>query len=130
LAQRGIMAYAERAILLERSTATWRIGHGNPAPYELITGSGNLDLMIESTKIIRKMVENHQKFVYVASEPGDRLLLTIGQALHPLEYAIVGTLKEMIDKTVEHGHYRMRVTSDTTWDGKELTPEEWIKKFR
>jgi hypothetical protein len=73
------MAYAERAILLNRSTATWRMGHGNPAPYELITGSGNLDLMIESTKVIRELVERHQKFVFVASEPSDRVLLTIGQ---------------------------------------------------
>jgi hypothetical protein len=130
LAQRGIMAYAERAILLRRSTATWRMGHGNPAPYELITGSGNLDLMLESTKVIRELVEGHQKFVYVASEPSDRMLLTIGQALRPLEYAIVRTLRDVIDKTVEQGHYRMRVTSDTTWDGVTLTPEQWIKRFR
>ncbi len=130
LAQRGIMAYAERAILLERSAATWRMGHGNPAPYELITGSGNLDLMIESTKIIRRLVEDHQKFVFVASEPSDRLLLTIGQALRPQEYAIVRTLKEMIDKTVEHGHYRMRTTVDTTWDGQTLKPQDWIIRFR
>lgn len=130
LARRGIMAYAERAILLRRSTATWRVGHGNPAPYELITGSGNLDLMIEATKVIRELVESHQKFVFVASEPSDRVLLTIGQALRPLEYGIVRTLKELIDRTVEHGHYRMRVTADTTWDGKNLTPEEWIKRFR
>ena len=130
LAQRGIMAYAERAILLKRSTATWRMGHGNPAPYELLTGSGNLDLMLESTKVIRELVEGHQKFVYVASEPTDRVLLTIGQALHPLEYAIVTTLRDHIDKTVENGHYRGRVTSDTVWDGVTLTPEQWIKRFR
>src|SRR5262249_44494118 len=125
------MSHAERAILLERSTATWRMGHGSPAPYELITGFGHLDLMVESTKSIRKLVEDHQKFVFVASEPSDRLLLTIGQALHPLEYAIVGTLKEAIDKTVEHGHYKtQKDTADTTWDGKKLTYEEWIRKFR
>ncbi len=130
LAQRGIMAYAERAILLKRSTATWRMGHGNPAPYELITGSGNLDIMVEATRIIRELVEEHQKFVYVASEPTDRMLLTIGQALRPLEYAIVRTLRDVIDKTVENGHYRMHVTSDTTWDGVKLTPEQWIRRFR
>ena len=130
LARRGIMAHAERAILLQRSDATWRMGHGNPAPYELITGSGSLDLMIESTKIIRELVESHQKFVFVASEPRDRALLTIGQALRPLEYAVVGTLKEMIDKTVERGHYRMHTTVDSRWDGVRLGPEEWIRKFR
>src|SRR5439155_7279012 len=130
MAQRGIMSYAERAILLHRSTATWRMGHGNPAPYELITGSGSLDLMIEATKIIRELVEDHQKFIFVASEPSDRFLLSLGQSLRPLEYAVVGTFKEMIDKTVNQGHYRGRFTSDTAWDGVKLTAEEWIKKFR
>ena len=27
------MAYAERAILKDKSTALWRMGHGSPAPY-------------------------------------------------------------------------------------------------
>jgi hypothetical protein len=130
LARRGIMSYAERAILLRRSTAPWRMGHGNPAPYELITGSGSLDLMVEATKVVRSLVEGHQKFVFVASEPSDRMLLTIGQALRPLEYAIVSTFKEAIYKTVENGHYRMRTTVDTTWDGVTLNPEAWIKRFR
>jgi hypothetical protein len=133
LARRGIMAHAERAILLHRSDATWRMGHGNPAPYELITGSGDLNLMIESTKIIRQLVEGHQKFVFVASEPRDRVLLTIGQALHPLEYAVVTTLKDMIDRTVEGGHYRIseeNVVVDNTWDGVKLMPDKWIRKFR
>ncbi len=122
LAQRGIMAHAERAILLRRSTATWRMGHGNPAPYELITGSGSLDLMIESTKVIRELVEGHQKFLFVTSEPSDRVLLTIGQALLPLQYAIVGTLKERIHRVIENGKYWTSTTVDTTWDGTKLTP--------
>jgi hypothetical protein len=130
LARRGIMSYAERAILLRRSSVTWRMGHGNPAPYELITGSGSMDLMIESTKILRELIEGQQKFVFVASEPSDRVLLTIGQALRPLEYAVVGTLRDGIDKTVEHGHYRMKTTVDRTWDGETLSPEQWIKRFR
>jgi hypothetical protein len=127
----AIMSYAERAILLRRSNAIWRMGHGNPAPFELITGSGSLDLMIESTRVIRELVEDHQKFVYVASEPNDRLMLTIGGALRPLEYAIVRTLKDVIYQTVEYGHYRNRpTTSDMTWDGRRLTPWEWIMRFR
>ena len=40
LARRGIMAYAERAVLLDRRRRLWRMGHGNPTPYELVTGSG------------------------------------------------------------------------------------------
>ena len=71
LARRAIMSYAERAILLQRSTAPWRMGHGSPAPYELLNGGGSADLMIESVKVIRDLVLGHQKFVFVASEPGD-----------------------------------------------------------
>jgi len=130
MAGRAIMAYAERAILLHRSTAPWRMGHGSPAPYELITGSGSLDLMIEATRMIRMLVENHKRFIFVASEPRDRLLLTIGQALEPLQFAIVRSLKEMIDKTVDAGRYHTPVTRDTHWDGVALTPDAWIRRFR
>src|SRR5215213_5580990 len=105
------------------------MGHGNPAPYELITGSGSLDLMIESTRVIRELVEGHQRFVFVASEPNDRMLLTIGQALFPLEFAIVGTLKERIEATVREGHYRGHVNVDSRWDGVELTAMQWIRTF-
>jgi len=131
LARRGILSYAERAILLRRSQAIWRMGHGNPAPFELVTGSGSLDLMIESTRIIRELVEGHRKFLYVASEPNDRFLLTVGDALRPLEFAIVRTLRDAIYRTVEHIHYRSQhVRSDTRWDGHKLTPYEWIQRFR
>lgn len=131
LARRGILSYAERAILLRRSEATWRMGHGSPAPFELITGSGSLDLMIEATRVIRELVEGHRKFVFVASEPSDRFLLTIGNALRPLEFAVVRTLRESIYGTVEGAHYRSQgVTADTDWDGRRLTPQEWILRFR
>lgn len=131
LARRGIMAYAERSVLLNRSQATWRMGHGSPAPFELITGSGSIDLMIQGTKLIREVVERQQQFVYVASEPGDRMLLTIGQALRPLEYAIVGTLDERIRRTIDQGQYHgRRVSVDRRWDGQELSPEAWIARFR
>ncbi|HET8524224.1 MAG TPA: hypothetical protein VFL82_13395, partial [Thermomicrobiales bacterium] len=46
LSRRGVMAYAERAALVERSTAAWRMGHGNPVSYELLTGSGSPELML------------------------------------------------------------------------------------
>lgn len=130
LARRGIMAYAERAVLLRESKAPWRMGHGNPTPLELLTGSNETELMIEATRIIRELVEGHQKFVFVASEPSDRVLLTIGQALNPLEYAIVWTLQDTISKIVERASYRYLPDVDTRWDGVRLTPDRWIRRFR
>jgi hypothetical protein len=131
MAQRAIMEYAERAILLHRSSAVWRLGHGSPTPYTLMTGSGSMDLMIEATRMLRELILDHQKFLFVASEPRERLLLTIGQALHPLEYAIVDSLQDHIWQQVEHAHFRYHHhTADTTVAGRRLTPADWIGRFR
>src|SRR5262249_18746584 len=92
LVQKAILGYAERAILLRRSQAPWRLGHGNPLTYEMLTGGNNLEVMVEATRVLREFVEDHQKFVFIAGEPREALLRTIGRALHPREYAIVGTL--------------------------------------
>jgi hypothetical protein len=105
LGRRGIMAYAERAVLLHKSNAPWRMGHGNPTPYELLTGSGMAELLESSLDLLYDLIVGHQRFVFVPSAPGERMLLTIGQALRPLEYAIVDTMKERIER-VAGGHYR------------------------
>lgn len=105
LARRGIMAYAERAVLLDRSQAPWRLGHGNPTPYELVTGSGMPDLLREGLTLMKRLVLEHRRFVYVPRTTRARELLTIGNALNPLEYAIIDTNEQML-KRVASGHYR------------------------
>jgi hypothetical protein len=130
LARRGIMAYAERAILLREARAAWRLGHGSPAPFELLTGSGSNDLMVEATKIIRELVEQRQTFVFVASEPRDRLLLSLGQALPPLHYAIVRTLRDQIDAILDRHTFWTGLSVDTHWDGVRLSLQEWMRRFR
>jgi len=106
LGRRGIMTYAERAVLLHRSDAPWRMGHGNPTPYELLTGSGMKELLESSLDLLHDLVEGHRRFVFVPSAPAARTLLTIGNALRPLEYAIVDTMTGWLDRIVEQGHYR------------------------
>jgi hypothetical protein len=105
LARRGIMTYAERKILLDKATAPWRIGHGAPAPYELLTGSGNMRLLEASLDALRKMVLELKQFVFIPSAPGERGLLTIGNALLPGEYVILNSLEGVIERIVEKGHY-------------------------
>lgn len=104
LARRGIMTYAERATLLHRSTAAWRMGHGNIAPYELLTGSGNMALLAQSLDVLRDLVA-YEQFVFIPSSIKDRLLLTIGDALLPLEYAVVQTADRAMRRIVEGGRY-------------------------
>jgi hypothetical protein len=105
LARRGIMSYAERAVLLKMAKSPWRMGHGSPTPYELLTGSGMKELLERSLDLLNELVD-HKKFIFVPSSPNDRMLLTIGNALRPLEYAIVDTLEDSITRLVERGHYR------------------------
>jgi hypothetical protein len=105
LARRGVMAFAERAALVERSNAPWRMGHGNPVSYELLTGSGSPELMLAGLDILRRLIHDHQKFVYVPSSLAERALLTLGDALQPLEYAIVDTMTDRMQRISYAGHF-------------------------
>lgn len=106
--QRGIMAYAERAMLLRKSSALWRVGHGHPVPYELLGGgglvvNGDMPLLRESMQVWRELLAGHKRWVFVSSAPADRVLLTLGDALRPLEFALVGTpLQHM--RNITRGH--------------------------
>jgi hypothetical protein len=128
LARKAVMDYAERAILLDRSQAVWRMGHGNPVTYELLTGAGILELMVAATKVLRKLVE-YGRFVFVASEPRERVLLTVGQALPPMHYAIVYTLADRLRDWVHQRRFAIGVEDELSWDGEPLSPAEWIPRF-
>lgn len=105
LARRGIMTYAERRILLDKATAPWRIGHGAPAPYELLTGSGSMRLLDASLDMLRRMILEFKQFVFIPSAPAARGLLTIGNALSAGEYVVVDTIERVIERIVDRGHY-------------------------
>jgi len=106
--QRGIMEYAERAILLHKSQAPWRMGHGHPVPYELLTGGGlvidgDMPLLHQSMKMWRELLVEHRRWVFVTSAPADRVLLTLGDALYPLEFALVTTPLQVM-RDIASGH--------------------------
>ncbi|MEO3863636.1 hypothetical protein [Acrocarpospora sp. B8E8] len=119
LGRRGIMTYAERATLLYRSDALWRMGHGNIAPYELLTGSGNMDLLKRSIEVMGDLVD-YQRWVFVPSGIKDRLLLTIGDALLPMEYAVLSTAERAMSRIVDSGRYHP--------DSRRLA-EQFVRKF-
>ena len=103
LGRRGIMTYAERAVLLRKSNAPWRMGHGNPAPYELLTGSGSMELLRAGFDVLSELILQHKRFVFIPSAPGERVLLTIGNALRPLEFAVVETSERRIWPIIKIG---------------------------
>jgi hypothetical protein len=130
LAQRALMSFAELRFLLDEAKSAWRMGHGSPAPYQLLTGAGQPDLAVTAVRDMRRLVA-HRRFVYVASEPADRLALTVGQALRPREYAVLGTLDQRIETFVEDVSFRTRATVDTDWEpGRPLAAADWVRAFR
>lgn len=130
LARRGIRAYAERAILVEKSNAEWRIGHGNPCAPELLTGSGYLSLLEPSLGVLRRLIQGHQKFVFVPSALEERGFLTIGYALNAGEYAILDTLEKAGQQLVERWQYGPRGRNKALAFVKECCPDVLMGLFR
>lgn len=130
LAGRGIMTWAERAILRERSEAKWRLGHGHPAPYELLTNLWSSN--IESMRIPLELIEwyvNYKRFVFVPSAPRKRHWLTIGNALRPLEFIILQTLQPEIEKLIQ-GNYRGAVLKAMEEFSREVAPKIVVGMYR
>jgi hypothetical protein len=69
---RAIMEHGERYLLIERSRKPWRMGHGLPYPYEMMTGSGSGKIIELSLGLLPKLLGDHKRFVFVPSETGDR----------------------------------------------------------
>ncbi|HJT59064.1 MAG TPA: hypothetical protein VJ761_21335 [Ktedonobacteraceae bacterium] len=134
--QRGIMAYAERAILLHKSQAVWRMGHGHPVPYELLTGGGlvinrDMPLLRYSMKMWRELLIENKRWVFVSSAPSDRVLLTLGDALDPLEFALVRTpLQSMRDIAGSHMSLQAGLKAKVQAFVEELGPQIVVGLYR
>lgn len=130
LGQRGIMSYAERAVLLDKSNKPWRMGHGNPAPYELLTGSGSMELLEAGLDVLSRLIIEHKRFIFVPSAPAERVLLTIGNALRPLEFAIIDDSEARMRPIIEQGHLRSRYREAALNFSREAAPKILIGVYR
>jgi hypothetical protein len=102
--RRGLMTYMERAVLAEKAKAPWRMGHGNPLAYEILTGSGIADLVRFGVDVLNDLVLMHKKFVFVPSETNKEHFLTIGDALKPLEYAVISDCTDDLERLLQGGY--------------------------
>jgi hypothetical protein len=102
--RRGIMSYMERAVLTEQARSPWRMGHGNPLAYEILTGSGQVELIRLGIPVLQRLVLEHKKFIFVPSVTQKEHFLTIGDALEPLEYAIIDDASADLAKLLAGGY--------------------------
>jgi hypothetical protein len=124
LLRRGIMAAAERKALLERAATRWRLGHGIPAPLELLTGSGSMELIDETLPVLEQLLLAETRWVFVPDRLSNRALATLANALRPGELAVFQKGKPLLETMVEQGTYdavrRQRVRAFADRAGEAL----------
>jgi hypothetical protein len=105
LLRRGLMAAAERKALLERTATRWRLGHGIPAPLELLTGSGCMPLLDEVLPVLDQLLLQETRWVFVPDNLSSPALATLANALRPGELAVFQKGKPLLQTMVEQGTY-------------------------
>jgi hypothetical protein len=99
------MAAAERMALLERTASRWRMGHGIPAPLELLTGSGSMALLDEALPVLERLLLNETRWVFLPAGLSSRALQTLAGALEPGELAVFQKGKPTLEEIVDRGTY-------------------------
>lgn len=114
LAMRSIKAFAERAILLEKSNSKWLLGYGFPAPYELMMGfwASREEVKDKSIDLLYRMIVQHKRFVYVQACTQHPDLWAFGNALRPFEYLIIDNMKDKMVQMVHSGNTRLNIKND------------------
>ncbi len=105
LLRRGLMAAAERKALLEKAKGRWRMGHGMPAPLELLTGSGSMVLIDEALPVLENLLLDHKRWVFLLSPGSNFALATLANALAERELAIFQKGRAALEDILERGHF-------------------------
>ena len=123
IAVRGIRAYMERLLLLERKNekSKWILGNGEPMPHELMRGfwAGKREQSEKSLGLIKKIVE-HQRFVYVQGCEKFEDLWMFGDALLPFEYLVIDSLENILTQRIISGNIRPPIRDDYMNFAKEI----------
>lgn len=105
LLRRGVMAAAERKALLEKTQTRWRLGHGMPAPLELLTGSGSMALIDETLPILEQLLIDYRRWIFVLTPGSHYAFATLANALEKQQIAIFQKGKAALDDILESGHF-------------------------
>jgi hypothetical protein len=82
-----------------------------------------MELLDHSLEMLRALLLEHKRWVFVPSAPKDLLLLTIGQALNPLEYAIIETARHKMEGITAGGSYDRRYETKVSHFVAEAGPQ-------
>ncbi|WP_205522625.1 hypothetical protein [Myxococcus eversor] len=116
LACRAIHAYAERAALVDKSSAEWRMGQGSPCEFDVLTSPGSLRLLDSSLDTMRRLILGHKKFVLIdSSSREDHGLPALSNSLQSGEYVVLESLEhqgqQVLDRWEHDSRSRQRVAT-------------------
>jgi hypothetical protein len=124
LARRGIVGYMERLVLAETCAGKWRLGYGHPAPLELLTGMGSMELLQRSLDLLRRLLLGDPRWVFVSRRSFDPTLEPMVEHLDPLEFVVLKRLDADLKDQTEIGrypdHYRKQVEQFVAEVGPKL----------
>lgn len=132
IAIRGIKSFAERTILLEKSGSNWIMGKGSPVPNELMMGfwSSQVEMKNKSISLMRKMILEHERFVYIQNSKAHPQLWTLGNALRPFEYLIINSIEDNLMNRLDSGGIRGDFLKDYTDFVTEVGPKIAMGVFK
>ncbi len=105
LLRRGFMAAAERKSLLEKASSPWRVGRGVPAPLELLTGAGSVDLLDHVLPILERLLLENHRWLFLPNHECNAALLTLANALQEGELGIFVKGKATLQDILARGHF-------------------------
>jgi hypothetical protein len=105
LARRGIVSYVERLVMAEACPGKWRLGLGHPAPLELLTGMGSMELLEMSLLLLRRLLLEDPRWVFVSRRSLAMHLDAMVEHLDPLEFVVLKRLRYDLEDQVDTGHY-------------------------
>jgi hypothetical protein len=90
------------------------MGNGSPAPFELMTGfwASYPEMKDKSIGLMRRMVLEHERFVYVQESYRNPQLWTFGNALKPFEYLVIDTLEARLMQVIDTSNTSLAIRED------------------
>jgi hypothetical protein len=89
-----------------------------------------MDLLRMGLQVVRKLVLDHKRFIFIPSDIGDRVLLSFGQALRPLEFLILETSERRSRPIVEKGNLRGEHRAEAESFIEEVCPKIVVGIYR
>lgn len=130
LARRGFVSHMVRRVMLSECPGRWRIGDGPAVPFDLLTGAGSMELLELSLAMLRRLLLEDSRWLFVSGALGEPGLELLSRALRPFEFAVMIRLHTRMEEQVGRGHYPRHYQREALRFAREVGPRLVLGAFR